>query len=228
MSTGDWDAEHLRPDLGSAADVGRRAAGSAPVERRRGSARRRLRLGQDHGRARSPRAPGNRLRRRRGAVDGRPHAKGAGQPRDRPLPGSDRAGLARTGRRRVLQRHLPLDPRSRRVVRRAVSQSKAGWSARSPSAAGGATSTPSGGSPSRWPPRSRSRRTSRVGASPGTTRPRRRPRARLHGAGFTERLVLARGPPDRAAEPRNFVKTVCLVRHLDRFPPSCAGPSSTG
>ena len=58
-----------------------------------------------------------------------------------PVPGPGRADAARAGRRGLLQRHLPLDPRPRGAVRRAPPHAEARRPAASPSAAGGATST---------------------------------------------------------------------------------------
>ncbi len=65
----------LRPDLGSPAGLGGRAARSSRADRRRVGARRRLRLGQGHGRDRAPRPAGPRLRGRRGPLDGAPHRR---------------------------------------------------------------------------------------------------------------------------------------------------------
>ena len=80
-------------------------------DRRRGGARRRLRLGQDHrwswrGACRAARV----YARRRRPVDGPPRPGGSRRPRHRALPGPGRAGATRARRRRVLQRHLSLDP----------------------------------------------------------------------------------------------------------------------
>src|SRR5438270_126849 len=55
-------------------------------------------------------ARGAGVRRRRGAVDGGACRGGPPGPGRRPLPGPDRALAARAGGRRLLQRHVSLDP----------------------------------------------------------------------------------------------------------------------
>ena len=50
---------------------------------------------------------------------------------------------------------------------------------------------------------------------------------RLERAGFRRSPPGWRTSPRRSTTPRPFVSTVCLVRHLDPLPPSCATGSST-
>ena len=101
--------------------------------RRRGRARRRLRLGQGHRRA-GPARPA-----RHASTPSTPRRRWSATPRQalrrpghRALPGPGRAGAARAGRRRLLQRHLPLDPRPRRPVRRSAPQPEARRAAAGP------------------------------------------------------------------------------------------------
>ena len=49
-------------------------------------------------------------------------------------------------------------------------------------------------------------------------------RARLERAGFTEVSCWLEDRPTTPAEPRSFVSTVCLVRHLDPLPPDLRDP----
>jgi trans-aconitate 2-methyltransferase len=47
---------------------------------------------------------------------------------------------------------------------------------------------------------------------------------RLRGAGFEEVSCWLEDKPTRLEEPRSFVETVCLVRHLDPLPEELRGP----
>ena len=100
----------LRPRLRPPAELGARAARAAAPARRRGGARRRLRIragdraAGGHGPART------RVRGRCRAVDGRARARRPRRPGHRPVPGPGRADAPRAGRRGVLERDLPLDP----------------------------------------------------------------------------------------------------------------------
>ena len=71
---------------------------------------------------------------------------------------------------------------------------------------------------------SRSRRTSPTGVSRGTTRPPRRPPSGWSAPGSPTSRPGWRPRPTELAEPRSFVATVCLVRHLDPLPDELRDP----
>ena len=157
------------------------------------------------------------------AVDAAPsmveHARQARRrPRDRALPGPDRAEPARAGRRRLLQRHVSLDRRSRRPVRGAGTQHEARAPACWLSAAARATSTASASSPTRSPSRTLRALLRRLGAARGTTPPPRRPPSGWSAPGSPRSPPGSRTSPRCSRSPRAFVSTVCLVRHLDPLP----------
>ena len=88
---------------------------------------------------------------------------------------------------------------------------------------GAATSTPSARWPRRSPPRSRSRRTSPTG-KPWNYAGAEETAARLERAGFADVSCWLEDRPTTPGEPRAFVSTVCLVRHLDPLPAELRDP----
>ena len=203
------------PQLG----VGPRAARAAAAARRRGRARRGLRLAAGSPRcwptwSRAAACTASTSPRRWPSTRARRSATGP-----RPCQDLVELSLPEPVDAVVLERDLPLDPGPRRAVRGAPRALKPGG--RLVAQCGGpATSTRSGCSPTRSPARSRSRGTSTTGSGRGTTRRRGRPR---DGCARRVREVDAGSSRSPTPEdPGRSCETVCLVRHLDPLPARAA------
>ena len=145
-------------------------------------------------------------------------AQGTRRPGHDPLPGSGGTNAARAGGSRVLQRHVSLGARPRRAVRGHPPDPQAGRPADramrrarqhrrlSPGLRGGGERAAVRGPLRRLDPavelRERRGNAGAVGSARGLARWR------------TGSLPRPTVPP----EPRNFIRTVCLVRHLDALP----------
>ena len=94
---------------------------------------------------------------------------------DRVPGGPGRARAGRAGRRRVLERRLPLDPGPRRAVLAPPRGAPAGWAPGGAVRRGGQRRPPARGGARGGRPRPRTRSTSRTGPGRGTSRAPRRP-----------------------------------------------------
>ncbi len=132
--------------------------------------------------------------------------------------------LPRAGRRRALDRHLPLDPRPRPALESGSRAGSAPAAGSAPSAAARATSPASWRPATRSRPSSRGRRISRTCRRAATSPAPRRRHERLERSGFTDVECWLEPRNTEPEEPREFVGTVCLGVHTDALPAELRDP----
>ena len=225
----DWDAasyDRVSTPQVEMAEAGARAAAAA---RRRDGARRRLRLRpRDRAAARAAAATGTSWRStRRPRWSSTPARPSASAPPSS-APSLTELDARRAGRRRLLERRLPLDRRPRAAVRAPARRAQAGRPAgRAVRRQGQHRRVPAAGRRGRR--RAALRRahdaTSRGPwnyASPEDTE------ARLRAAGFDEVRCWLQPWPVEPGDPVEFARTVCLGNHLEALPEELREPLRRG